>query len=98
MKSCMEDHFLSNDLLLDLEVRELTRYVTHLGQFQEDTENRGKDYVWSSSRGSTSGKAWKSGAHLHLVGESTPGSIARVEVAISSDLGHSYSCKCPGNR
>jgi hypothetical protein len=41
----MEDHFLSNDLLLDLEVRELTRYVTHLGQFQEDTENRGKDYV-----------------------------------------------------
>jgi hypothetical protein len=39
MKSYMEGHFLSNDLLVDLEVRELTWYVTHLGQFQKDIEN-----------------------------------------------------------
>jgi hypothetical protein len=37
---------------------------------------QGKDHVWSSTRGNTSGKTWGSDAHLHLAGESTPGSIA----------------------
>jgi hypothetical protein len=38
----MEGHFLSNTLPVDLAIRELTRYVTHLGQFQEAIKELGE--------------------------------------------------------